>query len=62
MTLNNRKTNIDELAAKFTESVNKAIRQMAEKAAANNENVVIGNLDGTSKSVPAKELLKTMSK
>jgi len=33
---------------------------MAEKAAANNENLIIGNIDGTSKSIPAKELLKRL--
>lgn len=62
MIINNKQTNINELAVKITESVNKAIRKMAEKAAANNENLIIGNIDGTSKSVPAKDLLKTMSK
>jgi len=57
-----QKVELSEFAIKFTESVNKGIRQMAEKAAANNENLIIGNMDGTAKLVPAKEVLKNLSK
>ncbi len=62
MTINNKKTDFNELAVKITESVNSALRKMTEAAAANNESLIIGNLDGTSKAVPAKELLKKFSK
>ncbi|MES2277794.1 MAG: hypothetical protein V4592_17340 [Bacteroidota bacterium] len=62
MIINNKETNINELAIKVTESVNKALRKLVETAAANDESLVIGNYDGTSKSIPAKELLKTMPK
>lgn len=50
----------------FTEKVmtglKKALRKLAEEAASNNENLIIGDKDGNVKSVPAKELLKTLSK
>lgn len=62
MNINGKEVKLSEFAAKITASVNKAIRQMAEKAAANDESLVIGNLDGTAKLVPAKEVLKNMSK
>jgi DNA-binding Xre family transcriptional regulator len=50
----------------FTDKVmiglKKALRKLAEEAALNNENLVIGDKDGNAKSVPAKDLLKTLSK
>lgn len=50
----------------FTEKVmiglKKALRKLAEEAALNNESLVVGDKDGNVKSVPAKELLKTLSK
>jgi hypothetical protein len=54
--------NIDELAAKVLEGVRKANQKLVEAAAANNESLIIGEKDGTFKSVPAKEILKTLSK
>jgi hypothetical protein len=52
--------------ATFTEKVmiglKKALRKLAEETAANNENLIIGDKEGNIKSVPAKELLKTLSK
>ena len=39
-----------------------ALRKMAEKAALNNESLVIGDKEGNAKWVPAKELLKTLPK
>jgi hypothetical protein len=56
------KTNFDELSDKIIEGVNKALRQLVETSAANNENLVVGDKNGGFKSVPAKELLKTLSK
>jgi hypothetical protein len=55
-------TETDDLAAKVMEGVNRAFRKLVEAAAANNENLITGDKDGNSKSVPAKEILKTLSK
>jgi hypothetical protein len=49
---------LDELGKKLLYGINKALRKLVETAAANNESLVIGDLDGGSKLVPAKELLK----
>ena len=40
----------------------RALRKLAEEAALNDESLVIGDKDGSVKSVSAKELLKTLSK
>lgn len=52
--------------ATFTEKVmiglKKALRKLAEDAALRNESLIVGDKDGNVKSVPAKELLKTLSK
>jgi hypothetical protein len=52
--------------ATFTEKVmiglKKALRKLAEEAASKNESLIVGDKDGNVKSVPAKELLKTLSK
>jgi hypothetical protein len=49
----------------FTDKVmvglKKALRKLAEEAASNNESLVIGDKDGNARSVPAKDLLKTLS-
>jgi|GEM_PF-4112151 len=47
---------------KLVDALNVGLRQMAEKAAKNNETLVIGYMDGTSASVPAKNLLGFLSK
>jgi len=62
MTINNKQTDINELADLLIAGVRTANRKMAEKAAANNEELIIGDKNGGFKSVPAKELLKTMPK
>jgi len=60
--------NIDHINqdATFTEKVmiglKKALRKLAEDAASKNESLVVGDKDGNVKSVPAKELLKALSK
>lgn len=50
----------------FTDKVmvglKKALRKLAEEAAINNEDLVIGDKEGNAKSVPAKDLLKRLSK
>ena len=62
MIINDNKTDLNELAANIINGVNKALRKLAESSAANNENLIVGDKDGNVKSVPAKELLKTLSK
>lgn len=52
----------DDLAAKVIEGVNRAFRKLVEEAAANNETLVTGDIQGNSKFIPAKEVLKTLSK
>jgi len=58
-----KNTQIDQDAT-FTEKVmfglNIALRKMAEEAALHDESLVIGDLEGKAKWVPAKELLKTL--
>jgi hypothetical protein len=60
--------NIDHIVqdATFTEKVmiglKKALRKLAEDAASKNESLIVGDKDGNVKSVPAKDLLKTLSK
>jgi len=50
----------------FTDKVmtglKKALKKLAEEAALKDESLVIGDQDGNAKSVPAKDLLKTLSK
>lgn len=58
------KTNSFNPDASFTDKVmvglKKALRKLAEDAALNDESLVIGDLEGNVKSIPAKELLKTL--
>lgn len=58
----NSKTDINELSAKVLVGVQRALRKLVEKSAANNESLIIGDKDGNVKSVQAKELLKTLPK
>ena len=53
---------MDEFADKVMRALRAGLRDMTEKAAVNNESLVIGNMDGTAKLVPAKEILKTLPK
>jgi hypothetical protein len=62
MIIKNKEFELDELSAKILGGINKALRKLAETAAANNESLVVGDDDGGFKSVPAKELLKTLPK
>jgi len=62
MKINGEEITGEEFAKRFIACLNAGLRQMTEKAAANNESLVIGHLDGTSSLVPAKELLKTLPK
>jgi len=62
MAITNNNKNFEGFAGKVVDALNVGLRQMAEKAAANNESLVIGYMDGTAASVPAKELLKSLPK
>jgi hypothetical protein len=62
MIIKGNKTDLNELSDIIINGVNKALRKLAESSAANNESLIIGDKDGNIKSVPAKELLKTLSK
>ncbi|MBC7913932.1 MAG: hypothetical protein H7Y07_07400 [Pyrinomonadaceae bacterium] len=45
---------------KVLDGIRKASRKMAERSAANNEDLVIADKNGNPVSVPAKELLKNL--
>lgn len=60
--IKNNETDINELAVRILYGVSKALRKLVETAAVNNENLIIGDKDGTIRSVPAKKLLKDLSK
>jgi hypothetical protein len=62
MPAKNSKHDINELAVKVLDGLNRALRKLAENAAANDEELIIGDKDGNIRSVPAKELLKTLPK
>jgi hypothetical protein len=62
MTINNKKTNIEDFANKVVDALKAGLKDMAEKAAANNESLVIAHKDGSFDVIPAKELLKNPSK
>ncbi|NRF40320.1 hypothetical protein [Pedobacter foliorum] len=62
MIIKGNKTDLNELSVIIINGVNKALRKLAESSAANNESLIIGDKDGNVKSVPAKELLKSLSK
>jgi hypothetical protein len=56
------KEDFDELSDRIMEGVNKALRQLVETSAANDKSLVVGDGNGGFKTVPAKELLKTLPK
>ena len=62
MVAKNSKHDINELAVKVLDGLNSALRNLAENAAAKDEELIIGDKDGNIRSVPAKELLKTLPK
>ncbi len=61
MIVQTKDTELDEFAEKVLYGVNKALRKLVETSAANNESLVIGDGKGNVKSVPAKEILKTLN-
>ena len=58
----NSSANITELSERVLAGVKKAVRELIEANAAKNEDMVIADKDGSFKIVPAKELLKGLSK
>jgi hypothetical protein len=58
--MENKNTGIEELSEKILRGLKIALRKLVERKAALNESLVIGDKDGTIKSVPAKELLETL--
>ena len=62
MIANTNKINVNNLASKIVEGVDKAVRKLVETSAAKNESLVISDKDGNIKKVPAKELLKDLPK
>jgi hypothetical protein len=62
MTIKNKEVSLDELSQNILQGINMAIRKLVEKTAAENGSLIIGNLDGTCKDVPAKELLEKLPK
>ncbi|WP_413670058.1 hypothetical protein ACEN9X_09030 [Mucilaginibacter sp. Mucisp86] len=51
---------INELEAKVLKGMNIAIRKLVETSAEKGKSLIIGEIDGSFKVVPAKELLKTL--
>lgn len=60
MTAEEKKAEFDDLADRILAGINKANRKMAERAAANNQNLIVADKDGNPISVPAKELLEKL--
>lgn len=53
---------LDELSEKILAGMKKAIKKLVETSAKNDEELVIGDKDGTIRSVPAKDLLHRVQK
>ncbi|MEO3405973.1 hypothetical protein AAFN85_18820 [Mucilaginibacter sp. CAU 1740] len=51
---------INELEAKVLKGMNIAIRKLVESSAEKGKSLIIGEIDGSFKAVPAKDLLKTL--
>jgi hypothetical protein len=58
--MENKKTNVNELAEKVLEGMKKALKKLVETKAKNNQDLVIGDKDGNIRTVPAKDLLDTV--
>ena len=54
------KKRIDKLSHDILEGIRKSSRQLIEKSAANNEELIVADKNGNPVSVPAKELLKSL--
>jgi len=58
--MQNKNTGIEELSEKILRGLKIALRKLVERSAAQNKSLVIGDKDGTIKTVPAKDLLETL--
>jgi len=58
--MENKKTDVNELAEKVLEGMKKALKKLVETKAKNNQDLVIGDKDGNIRTVPAKDLLNTV--
>lgn len=54
--------NINEFTDKILLGIQKAVKELIERSAANDETLIIGDKKGNVKEVPAKELLNDSSK
>jgi len=52
--------NVSDLSEKVLKGLKKALRELVETSAANNQELVVGDKHGNFKSVPAKDLLKNL--
>lgn len=57
----NSKINISELSERILNGVKKALRKLIGANAAKGIDMVVGDIDGNFKIVPAKDLLKELS-
>jgi hypothetical protein len=55
-----KKIDLSELSEKILQGLRRANRKLVEKSAANNEELIVGDKYGNFKSVPAKDLLKSL--
>ena len=62
MIQNNNHTDISDLSNRILVGVQKAVEKLIQLNAASDEDMVIGDKDGSFKIVSAKELLKGLSK
>ena len=65
MITQNKNVKLDELndlGDRILYGVNKALRKLVETTAANNGSLIISDGKGNPRSVPAKEILKTLPK
>jgi len=58
--MENKKTDVNELAEKVLEGMKKALKKLVETKAKNDQDLVIGDKDGNIRTVPAKDLLNTV--
>jgi len=58
--MENKRTDVNELAEKVLVGMKKAIKKLVETKAKNNQDLVIGDKDGNIRTVPAKDLLNTI--
>ena len=58
--MENKKTDVNELAEKVLEGMKKALKKLVETKAKNDQDLVIGDKDGNIRTIPAKDLLNTV--